>query len=706
MAVQMPRVTRRRVRRTRRLLALAIAAASLTTASLVRAPDAALAASDPIIALQPVVSGLDHPVLVTNAGDARLFVVEQTGRIRIVSDGTLLATPFLDLSSQISSGGERGLLGLAFHPGYATNGRFFVYYTRSDGDIQVSEFARSAGDANRAAAGSERPILRIEHSTYSNHNGGMLAFGPDGYLYIGTGDGGGGGDPLGSGQNIDSRLGKLLRLDVDTASPSIAYDVPPTNPFVGTAGDDLVWSYGLRNPWRFSFDRANGDLWIGDVGQGAWEEVDVARSAAGGGRGLNFGWNVLEGDHCYNATTCVRTGKTAPIAEYPHGTGDCAITGGFVYRGSVSPLLIGRYLFGDYCSGRIWSLVASGPSPQAEVLLTDTSLQISSFGEDAAGEVYVVALGGTIYHIIESHVVRRSGPDRYATAAAISAAVFHPGVPVVYVATGQNYPDAVAGGPAAADEGGPVLLVRSDAIPSATAAELNRLKPGHIVVLGGTAAVSAGVASALAGYTAGPVVRRSGSDRYATAAAISAAVFHPGVPVVYVATGQNYPDAVAGGPAAADEGGPVLLVRSDAIPSATAAELNRLKPGHIVVLGGTSAVSAGVASALAGYTAGPVVRRSGPDRYATAAAISAAVFHPGVPVVYVATGQNYPDAVAGGPAAADEGGPVLLVRSDAIPSATAAELNRLKPGHIVVLGGTSAVSAGVASALAGYTTGT
>ncbi len=699
-------MTGRRIRHPGQVIALGILVGSLISASLLAVPATVRASSDPVIALKPVVGGLDHPVLVTNAGDARLFVVEQAGRIRIVSGGSLLGTPFLNLSSQISTGGERGLLGLAFHPDFATNGRFFVYYTRTGGDIQVSEFVRSAGDANVADASSERPILRIGHSTYSNHNGGMLAFGPDGYLYIGTGDGGGGGDPLGSGQNRDSRLGKLLRIDIDTASPSLPYDVPPTNPFVGTTGDDLVWSYGLRNPWRFSFDRVTDDLWIGDVGQGAWEEVDVARSSAGGGRGLNFGWNVLEGDHCYNATTCVRTGKTAPVAEYPHGTGDCAITGGFVYRGSVNPLLIGRYLFGDYCSGRIWSLQASGPTPQTEVLLADTTLQISSFGEDAAGEIYVVALAGTIYRVVETQVSRLGGFDRYGTAAAISEAVFDPGVPVVYVATGQNYPDAIAGGPAAAAEGGPVLLVRRDVIPTETAAELTRLKPGRIVVVGGTAVVSAGVASALAGYTGGTVSRLGGFDRYGTAAAISEAVFDPGVPVVYVATGQNYPDAIAGGPAAAAEGGPVLLVRRDVIPTETAAELTRLKPGRIVVVGGTAVVSAGVASALAGYTGGTVSRLGGFDRYGTAAAISEAVFDPGVPVVYVATGQNYPDAIAGGPAAAAEGGPVLLVRRDVIPTETAAELTRLKPGRIVVVGGTAVVSAGVASALAGYTGGT
>ncbi len=273
----------------------------------------ARAASDPVIALEPVVTGLERPVLVTHAGDSRLFVVEQVGRVRVIAGGTLRANAFLDISGRISTGGERGLLGLAFHPAYASNGRFFVFYTRADdGDIQISEFRRSAGDPHRADAASERAILRVEHSTYSNHNGGTLAFGPDGYLYIGTGDGGGGGDPLGNAQDKLSRLGKLLRIDVDTPSSTIPYEVPADNPFVGRAGDDLIWSYGLRNPWRFSFDRATGDLWIGDVGQGSWEEIDRARRIAGGGRGLDFGWNVLEGDHCYGATTCVRTGRTPP----------------------------------------------------------------------------------------------------------------------------------------------------------------------------------------------------------------------------------------------------------------------------------------------------------------------------------------------------------------------------------------------------------
>jgi len=482
-------------------LALTLAVAVMTGAAL--APAAAAAADDPVLALEPVASGLQRPVLATHASDARLFVVEQVGRIRILDGGTLRSTPFLDVSARISFGGERGLLGLAFHPAYAGNGRFFIFYTQPDGDLQVSEFRRSSGDPSRADPASERPILRIEHSLNTNHNGGMLAFGPDGYLYIATGDGGGGGDPLKSGQDINSRLGKLLRIDVDTPSPSIPYEVPAGNPFVGKPGDDLIWSYGLRNPWRFSFDRSNGDLWIGDVGQGLWEEIDRARTADGRGRGLNYGWNILEGDHCYGATTCDRTGKTPPLAEYPHGSGNCSVTGGYVYRGTASPLLNGRYLFGDYCSGRIWSLAAGGGSPQAEVLLLDSALQITSFGEDATGEVYVTGVDGTVSRLVETRVSRRSGADRYATAAAV-AATYPASVPVAYVATGENYPDAIAGGPAAARDGGPLLLVRRDSIPAATAGQLARLKPGKIVVLGGTGAVSAGVASALAGYTAAP----------------------------------------------------------------------------------------------------------------------------------------------------------------------------------------------------------
>jgi putative cell wall-binding protein len=655
-----------------------------------------------VLGLVPVVTaGLASPVLVTHAGDARLFVVEQAGRIRIVDGGTLLPAPFLDISGPVLDGGERGLLGLAFHPQFAANRRFFVFYTRDDGDLQVSEFLRSSGNANLADPASERPLLRIEHSANTNHNGGMLAFGPDGMLFVATGDGGGGGDPFGAGQDINSRLGKILRINVDAADP--ATQPPPDNPFVGTAGDDLIWSLGLRNPWRFGFDRANGDLWIADVGQGSWEEVNRATAASGRGRGANFGWSVMEGAHCYNASTCSQAGLTLPLAEYAHGSGDCSVTGGYVYRGSASPVLTGLYLFGDFCSGRIWSVAAGGPAIQAPTLLLDTTLGISSFGEDAAGELYVVSLGGSIHRLVASGGVSRiAGADRYATAAAVSAATFAPGVRAVLVATGENYPDALAAGGAAHAWGAPVLLVRQGSIPAAVAAELDRLDPERILVLGGPAVVSDAVAAALGAYATGGVTRLAGGDRYATAAAVSAATFAPGVPVAYVATGRNYPDALAGASAAAVEHGPVLLVPGSFIPPSVAAELDRLNPARIVVLGGPAVVSDGVIAVLGAYATGGVSRIAGPDRYATAAAVSASVFAAGVPVVYVATGENYPDALAGGPAAAREIGPVLLVRQGSIPGSVAAELDRLDPARIVVLGGPAVVSDAVAAALGGY----
>jgi hypothetical protein len=686
-----------------RIVLGAVVALTLLVASV--GPSAGpVTAATPVLQLEPVVtSGLSSPVLVTHAGDGRLFVLEQAGRIRIIEGGALVATPFLDITGPVLDGGERGLLGLAFHPHYAANGRFFVFYTRSDGDLQISEFRRNAGNPNLADGASERQLLRIEHSSNTNHNGGMLAFGPDGTLFIATGDGGGGGDPLGSGQDIGSRLGKVLRIDVDPANPADPYAVPPDNPFVGVAGDDLVWSYGLRNPWRFSFDRSSGDLWIGDVGQTAWEEVNRATAASGRGRSVNFGWNIMEGFHCYNAATCNQAGLTLPLAEYQHGSGDCSVTGGYVYRGAASPTLSGLYLFGDYCSGRIWSVSASGPAAQAPTLLLDSAHNISSFGEDVAGEVYLVAHGGGIYRLRATGTVTRlAGADRYATAAAISAATFASGVPVAFIATGENYPDALAGGPAAAAHGAPVLLVRTTSIPPSISAELARLAPGRIVVLGGPSVVSEGVASSLGAYTTGGVTRRAGSDRYATAAAISAATYAVGPPVVFIATGDNYPDALAGGPAAAAAGGPLLLVRGSTIPSSIAAELSRLAPGRIVVLGSAAVVSDAVAGALNAYTTGGVTRLAGPDRYATAAAISSWTFAANVPAVSIATGENYPDALSGGPAAAADRGPLLLVRAGSIPAPVAAELTRLNPGRIVVLGSSAVVSDAVADALAGY----
>ena len=347
--------------------------------------------------LDPVASGLSQPVFVTSAkdGSGRLFVVEQTGKVRVIKGGVLLFTPLIDLTAAISKGGERGLLGLAFHPSFKTNGLFYVYYTRTDGDLVIDQYKTSAANGNVADPTTLRRILTIDHPE-DKHNGGTIVFDKAGYLFVGTGDGGTGGALA---QNKDSLLGKLLRINVNGSVGSRQYTIPSGNPYVGTTGLDEIWSIGLRNPYRFSFDRLTGDLWIGDVGQNTYEEVDRSTVAGSNrGRGVNFGWNTMEGRHCFSPMTgCSTTGRLFPVVEYPHSQG-CSVTGGYVYRGKAVPSLVGRYVFGDYCSGMIWSVPKGGASPMTKSLVMDTSYSISSFGEDEAGELYVVDRGGgTVY---------------------------------------------------------------------------------------------------------------------------------------------------------------------------------------------------------------------------------------------------------------------------------------------------------------------
>ena len=345
------------------------------------------------------------PVLVANAGDGsgRLFIVEQGGRIRILDAGTVLATPFLDIHTKVSCCGEQGLLGLAFHPQYASNGRFFVYYTDTAGTIVVAEYHRNPSNANLALT-TETTVLRIGHPSFTNHNGGMLAFGRDGTLFIGTGDGGSGGDPGNHAQRLTYALGKILRININHWASGLHYSNPPSNPYVGRSGDDRIWAYGFRNPWRFSFDRANGDLWVGDVGQDRYEEIDRATRASGLGRARNYGWKVLEGRACYSPSSgCSTSGKTAPITVYTHSNG-CAVVGGYVARGAKYPAMIGAYLFSDYCSGRIWALKANGASSQTPVLIKSSGLMVSAFGEGENGTLYVADLaGGGIYELVGSY---------------------------------------------------------------------------------------------------------------------------------------------------------------------------------------------------------------------------------------------------------------------------------------------------------------
>lgn len=350
--------------------------------------------------LQPVVSGLDQPVHVTNAGDGsgRLFVVEKAGIIRIVANDQLRPEPFLDITTVVgSSGSEQGLLSVAFHPDYRTNGRFFVDYTDKNGDTVIEGYQVSS-EPDVADPGSGVTLLTIDQP-YPNHNGGQLAFGSDGYLYIGMGDGGSGGDPQGNGQNKNVLLGKLLRIDVN-AEGEQPYGIPSDNPYVGDSdARPEVWAIGLRNPWRFSFDRETGDLFIADVGQGDYEEVDVHPVSAGGGK--NYGWNTMEGLHCFNPRSgCAQQGLELPVAEYNHGQG-CSVTGGVRYRGTAVPAFGSTYFYGDYCSGKIWGLTEApgGTWRSTELLASDHS--ISSFGEDEAGEIYLTDLAdGGVYRLV------------------------------------------------------------------------------------------------------------------------------------------------------------------------------------------------------------------------------------------------------------------------------------------------------------------
>jgi glucose/arabinose dehydrogenase len=354
------------------------------------------------LGLSRVVGGLDQPVAVTGTGDGsgRLFVLEQPGRIRIVRDGQLVSRPFLDIRSIVSCCGERGLLGLAFPPDFKpAGGTFFIDYTDVNGDTVVAAVNVDGADEDVADRSSLRPLLHVDQP-FANHNGGGLAFGPDGDLYIGMGDGGSGGDPMGNGQRLDTLLGKLLRIDVTIdAVAGQPYRIPADNPFTSDASRrPEIWAYGLRNPWRFSFDRETGDLWIGDVGQNAYEEID--RLAVGTPAGANLGWNIMEGRHCFASNPCSRSNLVLPIAEYGHGAGDCAVIGGYVYRGSAFPALVGGYVFGDECSGTIRGLVAAGPDEQQPVVLLQSGRVVSSFGESDDGELFLTDLrSGELYQV-------------------------------------------------------------------------------------------------------------------------------------------------------------------------------------------------------------------------------------------------------------------------------------------------------------------
>jgi glucose/arabinose dehydrogenase len=357
----------------------------------------------PNLALKEVITGLDQPVHVTHAGDGsgRLFLVEKPGRINIAQNGTPLEQPFLDITRRVkSSGNEQGLFSVAFPPDYRNKGYFYVNYTReSDGATVIARYQLTE-DANVANPDSEEVLLTIAQP-YQNHNGGQIAFGPDGYLYIGMGDGGSGGDPEERAQAPGDLLGKLLRIDVETGATP--YAIPPTNPYTQTTSyRPEIWALGLRNPWRFSFDRSTGDLYTADVGQLLYEEVNVQPAASPGGE--NYGWDIMEGLHCYEPSEgCNQSGLTLPVVEYTHEQGNCSVTGGFVYRGPGSPRMQGIYFYGDYCTGGIWGLRQNGEIWENQLLADTVLTRLTSFGEDETGNLYATDLNtGSVYRLIDT----------------------------------------------------------------------------------------------------------------------------------------------------------------------------------------------------------------------------------------------------------------------------------------------------------------
>lgn len=353
----------------------------------------------PSIDTELVTGGLSNPTSITNAGDGsgRLFITLQQGKILIYNGTKILSQPFLDITSLVSCCDERGLLSIAFHPDYSNNGFFYIDYTDIDGNTVIARYSVSS-DADVADKDSAQTIIKI-HQPFANHNGGGLQFGPDRYLYIGMGDGGSAGDPKNNAQSLKSLLGKILRIDIDGGTP---YSIPPTNPFIKkTKAKKEIWAYGLRNPWRFSFDRLTGSLFIGDVGQNEWEEVDFEPASSKGGK--NYGWRRMEGKHCYNPTTSCNNGSlTLPILEYSHAVG-CSVTGGYRYRGTEITPLYGYYLYSDYCSGTIWGAKKKKSGKWKSQKLLDTEQSVSTFGEGEDGEIYFAtydSVNGAIYRII------------------------------------------------------------------------------------------------------------------------------------------------------------------------------------------------------------------------------------------------------------------------------------------------------------------
>lgn len=659
-------------------------------------------AAAPSVSIRPLARWrVAQPTAIVNAADGsdRLFVLEKTGKIRVIRDGAVLSTPLLDLTSKVSTVNEQGLLGMAFPPGFGTKQYFYVNYTDKAGDTVIARYHMTA-DPDVANPSGAQTILKIDQP-YSNHNGGSIVFGPDGYLYIGMGDGGSSGDPLGNGQKTGVLLGKMLRID--TEGGTAPYGVPADNPFVGTPGyRPEIWALGLRNPWKFTFDSGSGAMFIADVGQNSWEEINEEPVGFAGGR--NYGWNRYEGNHAYPPGSTPRStaGLTFPVYEYDHNTGGHSITGGYVYRGLNIPTWESLYFYADFEWGKIWAMDTATHTASLGI---DTSMLITTFGEAESGDLYVADYGdSTIYELRDGSVPadvslqRLSGTDRYATALEIAAETFPAGATTAVIATGERFPDALSASALAGALGGPLLLTPSSRLEGRLLAALADMGVSDVYIVGGTAAVGAGVESGLesAGYA---VTRIAGADRYATAADVAREVKRiqgaafPGT--VFVARGDLFPDALAAAPLAYAGHGPVLLTRTGSLPGSTASAISQIGATEAIVLGSTSAVSSGVAGSL-GI---PVTRWSGSDRYHTAAQVAAGALGRGwtsFEHVGIATGLLYPDGLTGGVEAGAKGGVLLLTRPDSLPYATRWQLlsHQTDVLSASVYGGTPSVSSG------------
>lgn len=630
--------------------------------------------------------GLSAPVYVTGDGTGEnVYIVERGGKVKVAAAGSTAHSTFLDITSLTTTTSERGLLGLAFSPDYAADRTFYVFHTDLGGDIVVARYRRDPANPTLADPASRQVVLQIEHSANANHNGGWIDFGPDGYLYVAVGDGGGSGDPGRNAKNLGVLLGKMLRIDPEAGDPE-TYTVPADNPFVDTPGArPEIWAYGLRNPWRCSFD-STGRLFIGDVGQNGYEEIDVAEPGVGG---QNYGWNVWEGNHPYPPTaTPSKSGYTFPVTEIAHDIAR-SITGGYLYEGTKFPTMRGTYIFGDFINGKIWGLRKNGETWTRQLLL-DSPYMISSFGTDDAGNLFLCSwTNGTVYSVGDANTYSTllGGQDRFKTAV-LAARWAHPdwtGVKHVVIASGDDRaaPDPLAASGLCWAYNAPLMLVSQNVTPPDVVTAMKEIAaangPVTIHVVGGYTAVPQARIDALLAAAPGSVAERvqATGSRYDTAAAIARrmkqvrpADFDNRAFFANGADPAHFTDALAVAAVTRSSGAPVLLCGWNTVPTATMRAVTDLGLTDRWAVGGPAALDFSVLRKLG--IEEHRHRLAGKDRYFTAAQIAyRAIQDHWVAPTYVGVASKLPDALAGGAAVGSRGGLLILTARDEVPQGTA-----------------------------------